>query len=103
MARQKPSMPGSARPREGEQTPKHSKKFLRRAKARQVSQPVYGETEAKHGRICSTARRRAESQTSENFLRQVAKLYAKPDPARPDEDEQTLVIKTQKSNQKHFY
>ena len=35
MARQKPSMPGSARPREGEQTPKHSKKFLRHAKARQ--------------------------------------------------------------------
>ena len=40
MARQKPSMPGSARPREGEQTPKHSKKFLRHAKAHQVSKPV---------------------------------------------------------------
>ena len=40
MARQKPSVPGSARPREGEQAPKHSKKFLRHAKAHQVSKPV---------------------------------------------------------------
>ncbi|KAH9750796.1 Ribonuclease H [Citrus sinensis] len=54
MARQKPSVPGSARPRDGEQNPQASKKSPRHAKARQVSKPVYGETEAKRARICST-------------------------------------------------
>ncbi|KAH9715068.1 hypothetical protein KPL71_020894 [Citrus sinensis] len=114
MARQKPSMPGPAWPREGEQTPKHSKKFPRHAKAHQVSKPVlwrdrsqacqdllghekasrlqnirrnsqgmqrptksqslfYGETEAERARICSTARRRAESQALKNLQRHVTK------------------------------
>ena len=40
MARQKPNVPGSARPRDGEQTPKQSKNFLRHAKAHQVSKLV---------------------------------------------------------------
>ncbi|KAH9727588.1 Ribonuclease H [Citrus sinensis] len=80
MARQKPSMPGSARPREGEQTPKHSKKFLRHAKAQQSlkacpmarqkpSMPGSSRPreEAKHARICSTTRRRADSKALEEI------------------------------------
>ncbi|KAH9659753.1 Receptor-like protein 13 [Citrus sinensis] len=108
MARQKPSMPGSARPREGEQNPQASKKSLRRAKAHQVSKPVLwrdrsqacqdlldhekasripsieeftkackgspslkacfmARPEAKRARICSTKRRRADSQALKSF------------------------------------
>ena len=40
IARQKPSVPGSTRPHEGQQTAKQSKNFLRHAKAHQVSKPV---------------------------------------------------------------
>ena len=80
MARQKPSMPGSARPREGEQTPKHSKKFLRHAKAHQVSKPVLWRDQ-KPSMPGSARPREGEQnpQASEYFLRHAkARQVSKP-------------------------
>ena len=87
---QKPSVPGSAQPREGEQNPNHWRIFQGMQRLIKSQSLFMARPEAKRARICSTAQRQAESQALKNFLRRVAKPYAKPEPARPDEDEQIL-------------
>ncbi|KAK9223242.1 hypothetical protein WN944_011684 [Citrus x changshan-huyou] len=58
---QKPSVTGSARPREGEQTPKHSKISKACKGSPSLKACFMARPEAKRARICSTKRRRADS------------------------------------------
>ena len=89
MVKQKPSVPGSARPREGEQTPKHSKPVYgkTRSQTRQdlpdhakasripgvgIFSKMYGKT-IRRARSCSIRQRRAEFQTKNNYDNNIRK------------------------------
>ncbi|KAH9745725.1 Ribonuclease H [Citrus sinensis] len=65
----KPSVPGSARPREGDQNPQASKNVQGMQRLIKSQSPFMARPEAKRARIYSTTRRRAESPSIEKCLR----------------------------------